>query len=429
MSRDAYHKTRIGEHKLHPSTQMMSYGYDPAMSEGSVKPPVFLTSTFVFASAEEGAAYFDVIGGRRRPAPDEESGLIYSRFNHPNLEIIEDRLALLDGSEAAVVTSSGMSAIATTFMSLLAPGDVIVRSTPLYGGSETLVSGMLARWGINALELPHPMTGAALETCLKDAMARGRVAIIYVETPANPTNDMLDFAVLNAGIDAVFGAGETRPITVCDNTLLGPLLQQPRRHGIDLCVYSLTKYVGGHSDLVAGGISGDQAHIDTIRRTRSAFGTQLDPHTSWMIARSMETLSLRMERATASASKVAGWLKTNPWIPCTVLHPEHDLSPAALEIYRRQCTAAGSTFSFVLDGDRALAFRVMNGLQLFKLAVSLGGSESLVCHPASTTHSGVPRAQREASGVSDGLIRVSVGLEEADDLIADLEHAFRAALQ
>ena len=344
MSSDGYHKTHIGKHALHPATQMMSYGYDPTMSEGSVKPPVFLTSTFVFPSAEDGAAHFDLVAGRRKPAAGEVGGLIYSRFNHPNLEIVEDRLALLDGSDDAAVTSSGMSAIATTFMSLLKPGDVVVQSAPLYGGTETLLSGLLQDWGITTVQLPVPLNHEACVAVLQTAKKSGRVAMIYLETPANPTNDMIDFAVMNDALNAAFDDTDERPITVCDNTLLGPLYQQPVRLGIDLCVYSLTKYVGGHSDLVAGAITGRQPLIDRLRRTRSGMGTQLDPHTSWMIARSMETLSLRMERAAQRASVVAAWLKHNPYLKCRVLHPEHDLDDPPKAIYARQCQGLGSTF-------------------------------------------------------------------------------------
>lgn len=429
MSKRPYHKARIGAHELKPATQMMSYGYDPFMSEGAVKPPVFLTSTFAFRSAEEGAAHFDLVAGRRSARDDEQHGLIYSRFNHPNLEIVEDRLALLDGSDAAVVTASGMAAISTALLALLRPGDVVLQSAPLYGGTETLLQGLLAEWGVTAMRLPDALDADSCRQALAEAGERGRLRVVYIETPANPTNAVIDFELLTSAIAQHYEDDEQRPVTICDNTLLGPVFQQPARHGIDLCVYSLTKYVGGHSDLVAGGVTGAEALINHVRRVRSAIGTQLDPHTCWLIARSMETLILRMERAAETASRVAAWLADNPWLPCRVLHPEHDMPPATRALFERQSNGYGSTFSFVLDGDRALAFRVVNALELFKLAVSLGGSESLVCHPASTTHSGVPPEGRLASGVSEGLIRVSVGLEDADDLIADLEQAFRFAAE
>jgi methionine-gamma-lyase len=194
-----------------------------------------------------------------------------------------------------------------------------------------------------------------------------------------------------------------------------------------MCVYSLTKYVGGHSDLIAGAVTGSKDLMSKVRLSRSAYGFQLDPHSSWMLSRSLETLDMRMRRAADSGSKVANWLASNDIIPCTVMHPEHSNDPTYKDTYANQCTGPGSTFSFVIPEDRALAFGVLNNLQLFKLAVSLGGTESLVCHPASTTHSGVPVEMRKLSGVTEGLIRVSVGLEHPDDLIADLTSAFTAA--
>lgn len=245
----------------------------------------------------------------------------------------------------------------------------------------------------------------------------------YIETPANPTDAMFDMDGLRHEIDEFEKRHGYRPLSVCDNTLLGPLFQKPVQQGIDLSVYSLTKYIGGHSDLVAGGVTGSRELITKVRSIRSSLGSQLDPHSSWMILRSMETLVLRMERAARSGSTIAHWLASNPYRPVKVLHPELIDDPAYQAVYQRQCTGPGSTFAFVLDGGREQAFRFINNLKLFKSAVSLGGTESLVCHPASTTHSGVPAEARAAAGVSEGLIRLSVGLEHPDDLIADLSYA------
>jgi methionine-gamma-lyase len=423
-----FRRTHLDGQALHPQTQMTAYGYDPALSEGAVKPPVFLTSTFVFANAEQGADFFDVVAGRK-PAPEGmgAGGLVYSRFNHPNLEIVEDRLALYDHAECALVTSSGMAAISAVALSYLRPGDSIVHYTPLYGGTETLIGKVLTQWGIR----PVPFTDGAGEEALKEALAKaatlGPVKMVYLETPANPTNALTDLAMTRRIVDAFAAETGVKPVIVCDNTMLGPVFQQPLDFGIDICVYSLTKYVGGHSDLVAGGITGSREMLKPVRQTRSAYGFQLDPHSSWMLSRSMETLSLRMERAAESGCKVAAWLAGNPHIPCKVLHPDHFASARDREIHARQSSGPGSTFSFVVEGDRRTAFRILNALQIFKLAVSLGGSESLTCHPASTTHSGVPAQLRAATGVSEGLIRLSVGLEHADDLIRDLDQAFRAA--
>lgn len=434
MSR-SFRRTHLGQHRLHPSTQMMSYGYSPSMSEGAVKPPVFLTSTFAFESAQQGADFFDVAAGRK-PAPTDggAGGLVYSRFNHPNTEIVEDRLALIDGANAALLTASGMAAISAVLLTLTRPGDSLVHYSPLYGGTEGLIGKVLKGWGVEPVPFFDGMTEAVLVEALDRAAAIGPVKLVYLETPANPTNAMIDLAMVRRVVDDWArsradsrAVALQRPVLVCDNTMLGPVFQHPLALGIDLCVYSLTKYVGGHSDLIAGAVTGSRELLKAIRQTRGAFGFQLDPHSSWMLSRSMETLSLRMEQAARSGSIVAAWLAGNELLPCKVLHPEHFEDPRAKALFDRQCSGMGSTFSFVVTDDRALAFRILDRLQLFKLAVSLGGTESLVCHPASTTHSGIDVATRARLGIGEGLIRVSVGLEHPDDLVEDLRQAFEGA--
>lgn len=426
MSRSKYMRTKIGDHTLNPETQMMSYGYDPFMSEGSVKPPVFLTSTFAFKSAEDGADFFDQLAGRKESTG--EAGLIYSRFNHPNLEIVEDRLALLDGGEACTVHSSGMAAISAVFLTFLRPGDVIVQSSPLYGGTETLIRKLLPEFGIQAVDFHEGVSPDAIHEAVERGRELGPVKMIYVETPSNPTNAMVDFDLVTAQAERLEKEQGIRPITVCDNTMLGPVFQRPLEHGFDLSVYSLTKYIGGHSDLVAGGIVGRKDLLNQVRTIRGAYGSQLDPHSSWMIGRSLETLVLRMQRAAESGQAVAEWLGSNPYTELTVLHPDHIKDAAYQQTVARQTSGPGSTFSFVLE-NRQQAFKVINALKLFKSAVSLGGTESLICHPTSTTHSGVSEDIRDTIGLSDGLIRISVGLEHPDDLIADLNQAFGVAFK
>jgi methionine-gamma-lyase len=426
MAKD-YKKKKIGDQTLHPETQMVSYGYDPFLSEGAVKPPVFLTSTFAFRTAEDGAEFFDIVAGRK-PAPEENAGgLVYSRFNHPNLEIIEDRLALLEGAEACAVFASGMAAISAVFFTFVRPGDVIVHFSPLYGGTETLIRKVLAGFEMKSVEFREGLSEAAMNQALEQGAAQGRVTILYLETPANPTNALIDFSAAVRAVQAFEAKTGYRPLVVCDNTMLGPVFQRPLEHGIDLVVYSLTKYVGGHSDLVAGSVAGPKELVGKVRLMRSAIGSQLDPHSSWMIGRSLETLVLRMKRAAETGRVVADWLARNPYSPVRLYHPDHIQTPRYQEVYRRQCSGPGSTFSFVLEGGRERAFRFINALSLFKSAVSLGGTETLLCHPASTTHSGVPKEVREAVGVTEGLLRTSIGLEHPDDLIADLEVAFKAA--
>jgi cystathionine beta-lyase/cystathionine gamma-synthase len=315
-----------------------------------------------------------------------------------------------------------MAAISTTLMALVTHGQVILRSQPLYGGTETLITSVLAGMQLRSHAFHDGLSLDAMRTAAANAMAIGPVRVIFLETPANPTNSLIDFAAIRTLADEIKRSQGTRPLIICDNTMLGPVFQQPLRHGIDVVLYSLTKYIGGHSDLVAGAAIGRRELIDPIRRARSAFGTQLDPHSSWMIGRSLETVDLRMRRAAASAQTVARWLAKHPRIG-KVYHPEHIDDERYQGVFRRQCSSGGSTFSFNVDGGRGAVFALLNKLRLFKLAVSLGGSESLVCHPSSTTHSGVDRQLREQLEISESLVRMSIGLEHPDDLVADLTQA------
>jgi methionine-gamma-lyase len=422
MAKDRSHHTTIGNHRLSPETLMLGYGYDPALSEGSVKPPVFLTSTFAFRSAEEGQAYFDVVAGRKE-APEGGAGLVYSRFNHPNSEIVEDRLSVWDGAETALVFASGMAAIATTILAYARPGDAVLHSQPLYGGTETLLARSMAEFGIASEGFSDGTSTEAIEAAATRAMDRGRVSLVLVESPSNPLNTLVDLPAIRAVADRIGEAQGHRPVIACDNTMLGPVFQQPLGHGVDVVLYSLTKYVGGHSDLVAGAAVGSKAMLRPIRLLRGAIGTQLDPHSCWMLGRSLETLSLRMRAAARNAEAVAEFLERHPRI--SAVHALNHLAEGspARRVYDTQCSGPGSTFSIEVAGGQAEAFRVLNALRVFKLAVSLGGTESLASHPASTTHSGVPEATRARIGVTAGLVRLSIGIEHPDDLIADLAQA------
>ena len=427
------YKTHIGNHALRPETLMLGYGYDPMLSEGAVKPPVFLTSTFVFGSAEEGRDFFDYTAGRKQPPPGSAAGLVYSRFNHPNSEIVEDRLAVYEGAEAGVLFSSGMSAITTTILAFARPGDVILHSQPLYGGTETLLSRTMANLGIGAVGFVDGVDESAIRAAAQQAQrqveqGKGRVSLILIETPANPTNTLVDIRLLRQVADEIGRAQGFQPILVCDNTLLGPLFQHPLKHGADVSVYSLTKYVGGHSDLIAGATLGSKATIGPIKALRGSVGTQLDPFSCWMLGRSLETLGLRMERANANARLVADFLRDHPGVAKVHHLAFLEKGSKAQAVYARQCTGAGSTFSFDIKGGEKQAFAFLNALQIFKLAVSLGGTESLASHPAAMTHSGVPAEVRDRIGVLDTTIRLSVGIEHPDDLIADLTQALAAAV-
>jgi methionine-gamma-lyase len=423
MKVDRYHKLRLANHVLHPETLMLGYGYDPLLSEGAVKPPVFLTSTFVFRSAEEGRDFFDYTAGRREPPQGEGRGLVYSRFNHPNSEIVEDRLAAYEQAESCILFSSGMSAIATTILTFARPGDVILHSQPLYGGTETLIARTMTNYGVGAVGFADGVDEPTMREATEAAMAKGRVSVIMIETPSNPLNTMVDIKLVSRIAGDIAARQKHRPIIVCDNTLLGPVFQRPLPFGADVSVYSLTKYVGGHSDLIAGAAMGAETIMKPIKQLRGAIGTQLDSHSSWMIGRSLETLALRMERGNSNAKVVAEFLRDHPRVEKVHYLPFLAADAPQRRVYEAQCTGAGSTFSFDIKGGIAEAFACLNKLEIIKLAVSLGGTESLACHPGSTTHSGVPADLRARIGVSDATIRLSIGIEHADDLAADLAQA------
>ncbi len=412
----------IGGRELKPSTLMMGHGYDPSLSEGSLKPPIFLTSTFAFESASAGKRHFEGITGKREGGAE---GLVYSRFNGPNQEILEDRLAIWDGAEEALCFSSGMTAIAVLILAACNAGDVIVHSGPLYAVSEGFVAKVMAKYGVTYVAFPAGASREKLDEVMREAKAKseeegGEVPLIYLESPGNPINALVDIEAVKEARDAHFDP-ERCPIAI-DNTFLGPLWQRPLDHGADLVVYSLTKYVGGHSDLVAGSVAGGKKWIDAIRALRNTMGGIADPNTAWMLLRSLETVELRMQRAGENAAKVCAMLKKHPKVDgLGYLGMIEDARQQ--DIYDRHCLGAGSTFSVFIKGGEAECFRFLDALKVAKLAVSLGGTETLASHPASMTHLSVPEGRRAELGIADNLVRISIGIEDADDLIVDFEQA------
>jgi len=418
-----YKQRTLDGHPLKPETLMMGYGYSPSLSEGALKPPIFHTSTFVFENAQAGKDLFDLTSGRRQPKPGEKVGLVYSRFNNPNFEILEDRLAVWDEAERSAVFASGMAAIATTALSFLRPGDVVLHSRPLYGGTETLIRNTLSAFGITPVGFKDGTDEDEVRRAAANAAGQGSVGLILVESPANPTNGLVDLRLMAEIADELGQKQGRRPPVAVDNTMLGPMYQKPLKCGADLALYSLTKYAGGHSDLIAGGVTGRAEHIGRIILMRGALGTQLDPNSCWMLLRSLETLQIRADRATENARRIAEYLRQHKRIRDVNYLGFLAKSDRRKKVFDRQCSAAGSTFSFDIDGGEKEAFAFLDRLRVMKLAVSLGGTETLISHPASTTHSGVPKELREEIGLTDALIRLSVGIENADDLIADLEQA------
>ncbi|MEG3125434.1 cystathionine gamma-synthase family protein [Sphingomonas sp. GB1N7] len=409
----------------HPETLAVRAGYDPASASNAAKPPIYMTSTFAYASARQAKdiheAYFDGTGPEvGRP------GHIYSRLGHPNLDMVEQRLAALDGAEGAAVFNSGMATHCAIALAHLRPGDSMVFSRPIYGGTNGLYTNFMPGFGVHHAEFADGCDRANVEAAVDTALAAGPLKLIVIESPANPTAAIVDIAMIVAIADAVGARTGLRPLVVVDNTLLGPMMQRPIELGADLCMTSLTKYCGGHSDLLAGGVSGSEALVMPLRLLRTTLGSHLDPYTSWLVLRSMETLHLRVERAMDNARRVAEFLRASPKVAgITYLGFLAEGRPERA-VYDRQCKAAGSTFSFAVIGGEPEAFRFLDALKLLRFAVSLGGSETLITHPATTTHYAIAAQERAAGGITDATLRLSVGIEHADDLIADLAQALDA---
>jgi methionine-gamma-lyase len=414
--------TSIGNHKLKPSTLMMGYGFDPELSEGSLKPPIFLTSTFVFENAAAGKRFFEGVTGKR---PGGAEGLIYSRFNGPNQEILEDRLSVWEDAGDALAFSSGMSAIATLLLTFVQPGDVVVHSGPLYAATETLIAKILGRFGVSWIDFPAGATREEIDSAIACGKEKGRVSLIYLESPANPTNQLVDVEAVRDACDAAFAEGERPPIAI-DNTFLGPLWAKPLAQGADLTIYSLTKYAGGHSDLVAGGLVGNAALINQVRMMRNTIGTICDPNTAWMLLRSLETLELRMEKAGENAALVCDFLRSHPKVEKVGYLGFLKEGSRQADIFRRHCTGAGSTFSLYLKGGEKEAFAFLDALRIANLAVSLGGTETLASAPAAMTHLSVPDERKKQLDITPNLVRISIGVEDPDDLIADFANALNA---
>ena len=421
----SFKKTHIAGRRLRPESLMMGYGYDPQLSEGALKSPIFQTSTFVFENAEAGKAYFEIAYGLREKRPTEELGLIYSRLNNPDLEILEDRLTLWDEAEACAAFESGMAAISTSLLAFLRPGDVLLHSEPLYGGTDFLVNQILPEFGIISVPFPAGRPVSEIEAEIRDAVDGGPLRVVLIESPANPTNALVDIEGI-AALARDIGPADRPPITMVDNTFLGPLWQHPLEHGADMVLYSATKFIGGHSDVIAGACLGSTEEIARVRALRTFIGSGADPWSGWLLLRSLETLKMRMTAQMKNARYVADFLADHPKVRCVnylgLMNEEHPM----FGVYRKQCLSPGSLISFDVEGGEAGAFRFLNALQLIKLAVSLGGTESLAEHPACMTHADVPPEEREREGIGPSMIRLSVGVEHYEDILLDIEQALEA---
>jgi methionine-gamma-lyase len=401
-----------------PESEMMRRGWDPRDGLDSLKTPLFHTSTFVFESAEAAERLFAIVYGGEKPEPGEDVGFIYTRMDHPNLVIVESRLAVWDGAETSLLFSNGTAAIFTTFLTHVRPGGLILHSTPLYGGTNTLFYKVLAPLGYEFGSFGPDASQSEIE----EVIAGRRLAAVYVETPANPSNDVFDID-LAARIAAAASSPDHRVLTVVDNTFLGPYAQRPLEHGADLVVYSATKYLGGHDDLVAGVVTGSSELLEPMKTMRYRIGTTADPHTAWLLGRSLETYSVRVERQTSNAAGVADFLESHSKVAAIRYLGHIDEGDPRGDLAKRQWTSGGAMISFDLVGGKAEAFRFLDSMKLVANTTSLGGTQSIACHPWTTTHSNVDPETKRRARVTESMIRLSIGIEAAEDIIADLEQA------
>ena len=408
---------------MKPESLMMSYGYKPELSEGAIKCPIFQTSTFVFKSAEEGKAFFEVAYGHREKNEGEELGLIYSRINNPDLEILENRLTLWDEAEECAVFESGMAAITTVLLEFLKPGDLLLISNPVYGGSDHFIKKILPKFGISVAEFSVGQTKEEIIQLVENTGIADKLAMVYIETPANPTNDLIDIEE-SKEIAKYFSSSEKEIYLAVDNTYMGPIWQHPLKHGADLVLYSATKYIGGHSDVIAGACLGSKELMKRVKGLRTFLGNMASPNSGWLLLRSLETLKVRMDTQAINAEKVAAFLNTHPLVEKVYyIGNLSEKDGAQFKIKNKQCLSNGGMISFDVKGAEKDAFRFLNSLKLIKLAVSLGGTESLAEHPATMTHVDLDPALKTKLSITEKMVRLSIGVEFYEDIIYDIEQA------
>lgn len=411
------------EKKFKPESLMMTYGYKPELSEGAIKCPIFQTSTFVFKTAEEGKSFFEVAYGLRERGQEEELGLIYSRINNPNMEILENRLTLWDKADDCAVFESGMAAISTVLLEFLKPGDLVAYTSPSYGGTDHFIKQFLPKLGVEHVCFQPDQSREEVVETIRATGKGDKLAFIYVETPANPTNTLFDIQLCKEVAD-IFSTDDKRVYLCADNTYMGPVWSSPLTLGADLVLYSATKYIGGHSDLIAGAVLGNFEVMKRVKTLRTFLGNMAGPHTAWLMLRSLETLKIRMDRQCENAQKVANYLNTHAKVSKVYYLGLIEEGTNAYDIYKRQYNSPGAMISFDIIGGEQAAFKFLNNLRLFKLAVSLGSTEGLAQHPATMTHVGIDPDQRKQMNVTENLIRLSIGVEDPDDIICDLQQAF-----
>lgn len=405
---------------LRPPTEVLTRGFDPSLSVGSARPAVFRSSTYVFSSPESAERAFDLMAGRATLDAGEAPDLVYSRFNHPNAQILEEQMVPLEsGATDALVFNSGMSAIMAALMAYLKPGQAVVFTVPIYGGTQKLIQTFLEPWGVKGVPVQAGHTDAIAEAILETP----NLGVVLIETPANPNLLMTD---IRKAADAAQARSGERPLVMVDNTMMGPAFQHPLMLGADMVLYSATKYLSGFSDLIGGfAVAGELALLKKMRGLRSLFGTILQPDECWMLDQRLPTVHLRMNKQSKNAQRVAERLVRHPKVK-RILYPTLFEDAEQIRIRLAQCDYPGAMFSLELKGGKQAAFDFLRSIRIARNAVSLGGVETLVCHPKSTTHSGFSEAEFAQAGITEGMVRVSVGIEDWRDLVADFEQALEA---
>ena len=403
-----------------PESEMMGYAYDPHLSEGSAKVPLFQTSTFVFKNAEEGKAHFHIAYGLREKGENESMSLAYSRINNPNLEIAEDRLKLWDKADGCALFQSGMAAITTTILELTRPNTLILHSSPLYGGTDHFIEHVLPKYNIKSMYFDSFNTLDSIIEEKEKKYPGMDVSLVYIESPANPTNSLVDIKK-SKDLANHYTTTNNKTYVAIDNTFMGPVFSQPMDFGVDVVLYSATKYIGGHSDLVAGAACGTDEVIGRLKTMRVFMGNMASPFTCWLILRSLETLKIRMEKSAENANKIAEMLDKHPKVSKVHFLGLIDKESPEYNVYKQQYSSNGGMISFDIEGGEKEAFKFLDNLKLVKLAVSLGGTESLACHPFSMTHADVSLETKNMIGMKESLVRLSIGIEDSDDLINDIK--------
>jgi cystathionine beta-lyase/cystathionine gamma-synthase len=404
---------------MHPDTAVLTLGFDPRLSVGSARPPVYRSSTYVFSSPEAAERAFLIALGKAEAAEFEVGDLIYARLSHPNAEIVEDQLVPLEpGAQAAAVFNTGMAAISTMLLGLLEPGTQVVYTLPLYGGTHHLIQQVIKPLGIGA----RPVAAGDTQGLKRAIEETENLRLVFIETPANPTLVMTD---IGAAAAAIKGCSKPALLAV-DNTLLGPTFQHPLTHGADLVIYSATKFLGGFSDLLAGVLmAADPELVVRMRRLRAILGNILQADESWILDSRLSTVSLRMNRQSKNAQRIATRIAEHPALK-RVYYPSLFTDSEQCRIRDAQTDFPGSMMTLEFNGGKAAAFDFLRRLTIARNAVSLGGVESLACHPLTTTHSELSPVELAEAGVNESMVRVSVGTEHWRDLLEDFLNALKS---